>query len=106
MVRKWGPCARSGCPVLCDTTYCETHRPAPWAGSDRRSRLPPNWEALRQAVLYRDNYTCQSCAMPADDVDHIINGDDHRMENLAAICRRCHLRKSGHEGGSAQGRYS
>jgi 5-methylcytosine-specific restriction enzyme A len=116
MPRKWGPCAEPRCPVLCDTTYCETHAPKPYAKSTRRLRLPPGWAALRRRILRRDNYECQCfdpthdwhvglCGALADQVDHIIPGDNHDPANLAAICRPCHMSKSGHEGGTTQGRY-
>jgi 5-methylcytosine-specific restriction protein A len=105
MPRKWGPCAKPRCPVLCATTYCDEHRPAAYAGSTRARRLPHGWPALRRLVLRRDAYTCHICGEFGDQVDHVIAGDNHDPDNLAAICRPCHLSKSGHEGGIAQGRY-
>lgn len=106
MPRKWGPCAKPRCPVLCDTTYCTEHAPVPYARSDRRKRLPPNWGVLRKQVLRRDRHVCYVCGNPATEVDHIVPGDNHAMWNLAAICHPCHMSKSGHEGGTTQGRYT
>lgn len=105
MPRKWGPCAEPRCPVLCDTTYCVTHQPVPYARSTRRSRLPSDWARLRLRILRRDACTCHVCGGEANEVDHIVPGDNHDPSNLAPICRPCHLSKSGHEGGTTQGRY-
>ena len=105
MPRKWGPCAEPRCPVLCDTTYCTDHRPAAYATSTRRERLPVDWSKLRRLVFKRDGYVCHVCHGYGKRVDHVIAGDDHRLSNLAPICLECDQRKSGHEGGSTQGRY-
>lgn len=82
-----------------------------WEGSDRASRLPHDWQARRIRVLRRDGYRCQArlltgglCLQPASEVDHIVPGDDHRPENLRAICRSCHGRKTAAEGNAARKR--
>jgi 5-methylcytosine-specific restriction enzyme A len=103
--RKWGPCAAVGCPVLTGTTYCEAHRPAPWAGSTRRSRLPADWPKIVAFILERDGRRCYICGRHAGRVDHIVAGDDHSYINLAAICSDCDKRKSGAEGGRASWRF-
>lgn len=71
--------------------------------SDRRSRLPRNWSAIRRRILYRDKF-CRGCQVNfSTEVDHILPGDDHRDENLQGLCRYCHSRKSAREGGLATG---
>jgi 5-methylcytosine-specific restriction endonuclease McrA len=75
-------------------------------GSTRRSRLPADWVKRRAKVLKRDGYICHVCKGPgADGVDHIVPGDDHSLDNLAAIHHRvapyCHRTKSSSEGGLA-----
>src|SRR4051794_27619002 len=79
-----------------------------FVGSTRKDRLPPNWPALRRAVLRRDGHACQwrttqgtTCGARATDVDHIIRGDDHRITNLQSLCGYHHGKKTGSEGGSA-----
>ena len=52
----------------------------------------PEWRALRQYILERDNYTCVvlGCGDEAVIVDHITSrnagGDDH-PNNLRSLCR-------------------
>ena len=79
-----------------------------WAGSNRKHRLPANWETLRKQVHRRDNSRCQvrlsdgaRCGEIAIDVDHIRRGDDHRLENLRCICDWHHNKKSAAEGAQA-----
>ena len=78
-----------------------------WQGSDRKHRLPKNWETLRKQVHRRDGSRCQVrlsdriCGEPAIDVDHIRRGDDHRLENLRCICDWHHAKKSAAEGARA-----
>lgn len=81
-----------------------------WQGSDRRQRLPSNWQSeIRPRILNRDRYRCQHirfdtgepCNLYANEVDHISRGDDHRDANLQALCHYHHLQKSGSEGGAA-----
>lgn len=79
-----------------------------WAHSNRRGRLPKNWASLRRRVLHRDGHSCMTtfsdgrrCGQPANQVDHIVAGDDHRMEALQSLCSWCHARKSSSEGGTA-----
>ncbi len=81
--------------------------PGSWAGSDRRRRLPGNWESeLRPAVLRRDGHRCQvrleRCTGLASEVDHVRAGDDHSLINLQAACGPCHRMKSSREGSAAR----
>lgn len=81
-----------------------------WEGSDRRARLPQDWSLRRARVLRRDGYRCQhkdspfgpKCEAPADQCDHIIPGDDHSLDNLQALCRMHHAKKSSAEGNAAK----
>lgn len=78
---------------------------APWSGSTRRHRLPPNWPAIRAATLNRDHHTCQlrypGCTTRATHADHITPGDNHHPSNLQAACPHCHNTKSAREGNRA-----
>lgn len=79
-----------------------------WAGSTRRNRLPADWPTLRALILERDRHRCRwtengtPCGQTATDVDHIEPGDDHRPENLQALCRDHHALKSSREGNTAR----
>jgi hypothetical protein len=42
------------------------------------------------------------CLQPANEVDHIVPGNDHSDANLRCICRWHHQRKSSSEGGRAR----
>lgn len=95
-------CGKQGCPVLTNTAYCTEHTTKPWAGSDRRQRLPRNWARIRRVILHR-NPTCQNCmANPSTEVDHIVPGDDHQFPNLQALCHDCHRRKTLREAAEAR----
>ncbi len=81
----------------------------PWEGSDRKARLPPDWEQRRRGALARCGGRCEfrfpnggRCSRPATDVDHIIPGDDHSPENLQGLCGDHHARKSSREGNAAR----
>lgn len=50
----------------------------------------------RRAVLIRDNFECQYCGRPAENVDHIVpksRGGRHTWDNVVASCRPCNSRK-------------
>jgi 5-methylcytosine-specific restriction enzyme A len=72
----------------------------------RRDRLPSDWPAIRVRILNRDAWRCQlgydGCRILAQQVDHVVPGDDHTPGNLQAVCERCHALKSAREG--AEGR--
>ena len=74
-----------------------------WSTSDRHSRLPPNWQHIRQQVLTRDHHTCQAthhargCNGRATDVDHITPGDNNSLTNLQALSAACHRAKTAKE---------
>jgi len=80
----------------------------PWEGSDRKSRLPVDWDRLRHVVLKRCGFRCEwaenglRCHERASDVDHIIAGDDHSLANLQGLCGRHHLAKTSREANAAQ----
>jgi 5-methylcytosine-specific restriction protein A len=86
-----------GCPTLTSATRCDVHAPKPWATSTRRERLPRNWSSLVRLVMARDRRLCYLCGADAYAVDHVVRGDDHRLTNLAAICKRCHDAKTAAE---------
>ncbi|SCE84140.1 HNH endonuclease [Micromonospora viridifaciens] len=80
-----------------------------WEGSDRRARLPRNWSTVRARILRRDGYRCRQvfstgerCGAPANQVDHVQRGDDHRDENLQALCAYCHGQKTAAEAAAAR----
>lgn len=78
--------------------------------SARAQRLPTNWQALRLSVLRRDRYQCQHrdypnapiCGARANQVDHVIHGDDHSPRNLQSLCAPHHAAKSSREGVEAR----
>ena len=54
----------------------------------------------RQAIFYRDNFTCQYCGLGTKKltIDHIIprsKGGKHTWENVASACAGCNHRKAG-----------
>jgi 5-methylcytosine-specific restriction enzyme A len=82
----------------------------PWAGSDRRARLPANWDELRAEGERRNpQHICHWCGLPGgDEFDHVRRGDDHRQENLDwihgpravardVVSRNCHAEKTAAE---------
>lgn len=72
-----------------------------WETSNRSFRLPWDWKFRRAKVLARDYRLCKirgiGCLIRASEVDHIIHGDDHSLENLRAVCTVCHKRKTSKE---------
>lgn len=79
-----------------------------WTSSTRRDRLPADWDKTRKRILRRDKGACQVvmddgkvCGDIANEVDHIKAGDDHSDQNLQAICRWHHKKKSSSEGNAA-----
>lgn len=78
-----------------------------WQGSTRRQRLPAGWSTkIVPRILKRDRHICHVCNEPgADEVDHIIQGDDHSDANLAAIhAVPCHRAKTQREAAAARRR--
>ena len=101
------PCLETNCHNHVTTQgRCQEHQ-RPWAGSTRKQRLPPDWATRRLIVLKRDNGVCHLCGGDgADTVDHVTQGDNHSLTNLAPVHDRtpphCHRFKSSTEGHQAQ----
>lgn len=47
----------------------------------------------KQAIMYRDNGTCQMCGKPATDIDHI-SGSSPDPSNLRALCKYCNVTRA------------
>lgn len=92
-----------------------------WEGSDRKERLPDDWDAKRAAADERNpQRICHWCGRPGgSDLDHIIPGDDHSQDNLDWIHGRnsldrqralgftprdCHQEKTSREAAAARPR--
>ena len=75
----------------------------PWAGSTRRSRLPRNWPQIVREIKKRAQGRCEAerhhphCTGAGTDVDHINEGDDHRLANLQLLSTICHRAKTARE---------
>ena len=71
----------------------------------RVTPLPPDWGTTRRRILTRDRHKCYMCGAHAPEVDHITPASQHGTDddsNLAAICVRCHRRKTSAEGVAAR----
>lgn len=85
----------------------KSHRKRIYAEKPEYSRWYhlPLWRRLRQSVMERDAWLCQSCGHPTGEsgnCDHIVphKGDWDlfvAMHNLQALCQGCHSRKSATE---------
>ena len=54
---------------------------------------PAQWLVLREVVLRRDKYQCQTCFKRAEDVHHVIPRRKQGLnviENLTSLCVACH----------------
>ena len=50
------------------------------------------WMRKRAAVLRRAEWICERCRdRLADEVHHLGELTDNRLESLLAVCRKCHL---------------
>jgi 5-methylcytosine-specific restriction protein A len=71
-----------------------------WSTSDRRDRLPLDWDARVRAVKKRAKSMCEAayhveeCDLRGRDVDHIRQGDDHSLDNLQLLSGPCHAAKT------------
>ncbi|QUW18881.1 hypothetical protein [Agrococcus sp. Marseille-Q4369] len=71
-----------------------------WDTSDRRSRLPEDWDDLRKQVKRRAGGRCEAkrhaphCNGIGTDCDHVRPGDDHGLGNLQWLSRPCHDAKT------------
>lgn len=82
---------------------------AGWQDSDRKSRLPDDWEYRRQFVRNRAGGRCEQiqedgtrCPMFGTDCDHVDRGDNHDFSNLEWLCSSHHAAKSAMEGVEAR----
>ena len=71
-----------------------------WYTSDRRERLPKDWDTIRTQVKRRAGGRCEAkvhargCDGVGTDCDHITPGDDHSLENLQLLSHCCHVKKT------------
>jgi len=58
--------------------------------AERERRLP---QAVREAVIARDNRRCRRCGGPGNQIDHI-RGSGSDLDNLQLLCTQCHNDKT------------
>ena len=61
-----------------------------------RVPYPKRVALTKRAVFIRDNYKCQYCGAPAENIDHVIpksKGGGHAWDNVVASCKPCNSRK-------------
>ena len=86
--------------MLREVCACGSVAGMAWETSNRRGRLPRDWEARRRIVIARDRGRCQAtiggaqCSSEGTEVDHICAGDDHSLTNLQLLCKACHAWKT------------
>ena len=97
------PCGRPGCKELVDAgaRYCARHKPT---RNYDASHYDYRWRKLRTLYIAK-NPLCAECEKagrltPATEVHHIVavaDGGSDRDENLQALCKSCHSRKTAKE---------
>lgn len=77
-----------------------------WTNSNRVNRLPPGWyRVMRPRVFAQWGTICHICRKDgADQIDHLVPGDDHSLDNLRPAHKACHSKKSAQEGVEARAR--
>ena len=58
----------------------------------------PGWAALRAAAYRRAGSRCELCGKEAEAIHHIKypkNYSEDTMDNLLAVCKRCHMKLHG-----------
>jgi 5-methylcytosine-specific restriction endonuclease McrA len=96
------PCLMHPCPNFAHWKgRCIEHQRPAFYTTNRKAELPSDWNYRREIVFQRDNGRCK-CGRAATEVDHIIPGNDHDLDNLQAICTDCHRKKTSAEGNEAQ----
>ncbi len=97
------------CCIVCakpgPASYCDDHKPKPWATSKRRVKVTISGsaeQARRKRILERDLSTCHVCGkLGADQVDHVVplsKGGADEDWNLASIhAEPCHRIKTAEE---------
>jgi 5-methylcytosine-specific restriction protein A len=93
------------------SSYCDEHKPMPWATSTRKARITLSGsaeQARRRRVLDGYLHCCHVCGKTgADEVDHVIalaEGGADEEWNLAPIhADPCHREKSQREAVRARG---
>lgn len=59
-----------------------------------------DWQDTRELIMKRDNYLCQKCGSPAEEVHHKIHLSPSNIgdvsitlnpDNLVSLCRDCHF---------------
>lgn len=95
-------------------SYCDAHRPEPWAGSNRHRKVTISRgqeQARRKRVLEKYLHCCHVCGrvFPASELeaDHVVplgeDGPDTEA-NMAPACRPCHKAKTAEEARRARSR--
>lgn len=101
------PCREPLCPEFADIRgRCAKHAKQYVQASKQRTKgraiyNSKRWAVLRRKVLLRDRYTCQHCGRFGNNVDHAVpvaqGGLEWDTDNLQALCRSCHSRKTAKE---------
>lgn len=71
-----------------------------WEGSTRKQRLPGDWPIRRGLVRGRAHNMCEArthhpaCDGIGTDCDHVVQGDDHSLDNLQWLSGPCHKAKT------------
>ena len=91
------------CPAFAvKGSRCAAHQPA-YRGSSTRQGYGASWRRLRARFLMA-NPLCRKCRAAATEVDHIkprSRGGTDALENLQALCKPHHSRKTAKEVGWA-----
>ena len=99
---NWRLCGGCG-KIVEGRCECQKRRPPRRNAEFRKRYQCARWKALRKVVMRRDEGACVMCGQMATEIDHILRADLHpelfyELDNLQALCKPCHSRKTQAEG--------